>query len=179
MKKFLRNSPIILGIIAVVISMVLCLAQKAIVNSLMSQQAKLSKELEQKLQAEKISEGFKKTGPASLKDQESFLALKIPSNEKEPLSVLRQLTIIASDTEVGKISITADKNKKQALTQDLYFFPLSLELECGYSELCLFLKRILSMDRFASIEGLTITRKKEILPRLKVGILLSVYTSSF
>ena len=181
MNRFLKNLTLVLSFIAVGVVFVLYLAQKRIVNNLQVQQVQLSEDLKRGTEAQRFAEGFKKKGLPDTKTQESFIMARIPLEEKEPVSLLKLLTRVATEAEVNRISITSKPRQQRqvAFGENLYHFPLVLELECGYQELCAFLNKILSMDRLVLIQELSIERKEELLPQLKVTLTLFAYTVSY
>jgi len=181
MNRFVKNITLVLSLVMVIILLILYLVQKRTVNNLLAQHAELTEELRRGIQAQRIAQGFKKKGLLDLKTQESFVEARIPLNEKDPVSVLKLLSRVATEADISKISMHSKSRERSQdiYGEDLYRFPLVIELQCGYSELCTFLNRILSLDRLLLIQNLSIERKKELLPQLKVTLTLFAYTVSY
>ncbi len=177
MNRIVKNTAIVTGVIIAFIPLFLYLIQKKANDSLLSQQIDLQRKLELGEKAQKAIEVFKKTGLINLKTQRELLALKIPSAEESPLIISKQLSRIALDRGIDKISIS-NKEREKTSTTDLYRLPLSANLECTYQQLCQFLNKISSADRLIVIEEVSIKRQEDILPRLDVSLSLSVYTFS-
>lgn len=176
MNRYIRIIFIVLVVIVVFTPLALNLTQRRIVNNLLSQRAKLSEELERGIRAQKVADEFKKKGLLDLKAQEEFLLAKVPPAEKNTLAVLKQLTQLASEVKIRVISIDS-KSRQDTSFGNLYRFPLVLELECEYQQLCLFLDKILPMVRLVTIEELLIKREEGILPVLKVTLIISTYNT--
>jgi len=175
MNRIVKNTAIIVGAVITFIPLFLYLNQKKINDSLLSQQIDLQRKLELGEKAREAIEMFKRKGLGNLKTQKELLAPKIPSNEQSPLIISKQLSRIALDIGIDKISISNKKREKTS-TANLYRLPLSVNLECTYQRLCRFLNKISSADRLIVIEEISIEREEDILPRLDVTLELSAYT---
>ena len=179
MNRFIKNLVLVLSLIAASVALALYLNQKRIVKNLQAQQAKFIEDLKRGTQAQRIAEGFKKKGLTDLETQESFIMARIPQDEKDSVPVLKLLTHVAKEAEISRVSITSKPKQQVAFGENLYYFPLVLELECGYQELCAFLNKILSMERLMLIQELSVERKEELLPKSKVTLTLFAYTFSY
>lgn len=123
-----------------------------------------------------------------LRVEDSLVEKRIPKNEDNPLTLIKKLTLMGSQSGIEKIEFiyedsTANKQgqvssfvSKSDVSSRIKPFSIKMEFECEFKQLYSFLKDIFRMERLVLIEGIEIKRLENILPRQTVSIEVNAYT---
>lgn len=171
------------------------------INSRLAQELAVKKsEHKEAKSASKRLKAFQKE-LQNLEQKEKIIGLRVPTtNEKQPFSLIRTLTAIASETGLTDFSFTmkepgdsATQTSDDALTQgasqsgsvgiqaSLSLPPgpkpirLQMNFAATYQQLLKFLDRLMNLERIVSAQEIKIERDKKELPRQKISLQLVAY----
>lgn len=200
MKKtgLLVNSAILILLILVIS---FCLWQLRENVSLRQELDKKGQELKDVESNSRHLEALKKQNQ-DLSYKEEAIKRKVPVNEKQPISLIKTLTVIAGETGLRKAVFSIKEMASQGgsasarslgqppgqtlaspTTQGSTGLPMGIKpIEIGvsseatYLQALSFLERLMNLERVIVVDELTIERKKEILPYQQVSLQISTYS---
>ncbi|MFH1339343.1 MAG: type 4a pilus biogenesis protein PilO [Candidatus Omnitrophota bacterium] len=148
----------------------LFLMQTRLVSRLNNKLADIRSMIQQREQMQSNTDKF----IGELEEKERFFSQKVSRQEKEPLELIRQLTLLAQQHGLKSIEFAIQKRQKEE--GDIYRLPFVMNLEGEFRQLVLFLEAISNLEMPVSVDGINIERKEEILPRQKISLQLAAYT---
>lgn len=131
-------------------------------------------DLRSKIQNPEEMQGNKDKFVREVEEKEKFFSQKVSYNEKEPLELIKQLTLLAQEQGLESIEFTIQKRQQQEA--NISRLPFAMNMEGEFRQLVLFLEAVSNLDRLVSVDGIEIERKEKILPRQKVSLQLIAYT---
>jgi len=141
------------------------------------------KAVKQVQQANRRFEELKKQS-GELKQEEELLDKRLPVGEKQPMGLIRQITLLAREKGLGKINFriksasALQEGTNPAVDSGKDLIPLYFEMsfETTFPQLLEFLKELADLERVITVEKLVIIREEGILPKQKINLSLVTYT---
>jgi Tfp pilus assembly protein PilO len=140
------------------------------------------KEVKETQQANRRFEELKKQSD-ELKLKEELLEKRLPIGEKQPMGLIKKITLLARARGLEKInfqikskSSLEETKSAVALAKDLTPLYFEMEFETTFPALLEFLKELANLERVIAVEKMDIKREKEILPNQKITLSLITYT---
>lgn len=168
----MRRNRLIFSVILVIILVlvfVLFLMQTRLIFRLNKKLADLRNRIQQREGEQSNIDRFIR----EVEEKERFFSRKVSQNEKEPLGLIRQLTLLAQEDGLKSIEFSLQKSQREG---NIYRLPFIMNMEGEFRQLLLFLEAISSLERLVSVDGIKIERKEEILPRQEITLQLVTYT---
>jgi Tfp pilus assembly protein PilO len=169
----MKKTRLVFGLILVILLALvaaLFLMQTRIVRRLNNKLADLRSRVQQREQMQSNIDKFIQ----ELEEKKRFFFQKVSTDEKEPLELIKQLTLLAQ--EHGLKSIEFAVQKRQSEEGNIYRLPFIMNMEGEFRQLLLFLEAISNLEKLVTIDGIKIERKEEILPRQEITLRLATYT---
>jgi len=118
-----------------------------------------------------------------LKLKEELLDKRLPVGEKQPMGLIKKITLLAKARGLEKINFelksesALEEKTKPAVNLEKNLIPLYFEMkfETTFPRLLEFLKELTNLERIITVEKLDIKREKEILPNQKITLDLVAY----
>lgn len=141
------------------------------------------KEVKEMQQANRRFKELKKQSD-ELKLKEELLDKRLPIGEKQPMGLIRKITLLAKARGLEKINFelrpqsALEEGTKSAVNLEKNLIPLYFEIkfETTFPRLLEFLKELTNLERIITVEKLDIKREEGILPNQKITLSLVTYT---
>lgn len=178
-RRRLVNSLVAEGVLLVAL-LALSLRAVSSVRTLQQDRRAWQATLQTANQAQAAVAGFEQHAEAFAR-QERQVAAAIPSHEGEPFDLVKQFTRLAE--QAGATNLSVSIKPRVALPpgsgpEGLAMFPIHMEFDLDFVQVPALLKRLRSLERLAEIHEVRIARADSSLPRQKITLLISAYTST-